>query len=696
MPVIPQYQQQTTPGGFYRADSPNVGVDFSGAVDGLRQAAAIAMHRQEVDERKRESDALASGQLALARFENLMAEDFAKRQLKISEENASGAEFTPQFLEDYDGATDELLGTAATPAVRAYLQEEALKSRGRFSLQGMVWETNRGFDFRRDQAAEAGNADLVKMQKDPGLFGELLSRYGVFLDSVNLRAEDRAELFSKVKQSGALYAGEEAAQRDPHGVLKSLHGKADEPMWMKALSAEGRQRVETASQMEINRREQEAREAERLASQRRVEAMYRMDLQRQDALAFAQYGQVAPLPGMDYYNEKFPERAEAQRALDERMLTAHRDIASASLMKPDEGFKFLQDRHGVHTQHNAAHAAPFWREVEQAYGRARKEFVADPVGYMAMTSQKFANEYARFRTAAEQTNDPRVWDKWAQVSDAWQESSGIPQELRRILPLAEAKSQKSALTYNPEKPHETAEQFSQLKARYGDQYARVIREMGLDPSTAIVANMRNETAKAYLGIGTQDQKNLLSSSDMRNLRDRVLDEAEGMIDALLSSPGGGDTAEAAIATAERLAAHYTLNGMSAKDAAKKAVEEVNPDVAYVGKAQIPTWHNGVKTDPQAIMRSADVLLGFVNPTILAAEGSGELAEDQARLAEMLDEDGYWVTAADGNGLEARVDIRGAPRPVLLTTGKRLVISWDDLVAGSVPFTDDGKPLVLVR
>lgn len=676
MPRIPIYQQQTTAGGAI-PQSFDVGPRGEGLAalgDGLQHVSRVLERQQEADFQKFEADAVSSAHLAATKA----AAEWETHLLERSQQAKDGAQgFTPSLLKDFDQYSGEVLKAARSDTARQYLNGQMTQLRGSLAQRAMRFEATAGIDYRSRQMGDAASQATIAVRSNPDLFEQQLAAHGAALDAAALPDEVRGKLWGDAKDGIASAAVLTLIDRDPRGTLKALASApgASGNKAVEALSADGRERLRSAAESEIRRREMEARAAQADArdSLREAEA---------DAFAAKASGIDATLPSRGQYLAAYGEEGAKRYEQASRMFGVYDTVAAAVAMPAEEGRRLIESYKPTQ-QEGAAAAVDVQSSAAKLYAQQRAALEKDPAtGIMA--------------------RDPNVKSLFEQVANG--NAAAVPQYVAavrsqakamgvapRLLPEISADSLATALTFNPEKPGDRSENIQAMRQQWGRYFPQVMREIApkLEADARIVAEMAPEDAKRFDGVLAQGRDKvygLLDSKAKGDVQKASRDALLPLMETLVSNPDAEARFGEHLDAVQLMAASLVNRGMNPNEAASRAFDMViGKRYAFRDSMRIPT---GI--DPDQVASRADRVRMTIKPSDLAVQPMRFSTEEQAQeaLASRIRKEGAWFTTSDDAGVELRVPVEGRGLlPVVTKDGKRVRMTWAELAAAPTPLGD---------
>lgn len=384
---------------------------------------------------------------------------------------------------------------------------------------------------------------------------------------------------------------------------------------------------------------------------------------------------LGPQKGSEVYQEL--QRSEAYGS----------DVSDTAMASPEE----LQ---AIVGRRAAAISSPEgFKENAQDLGGLEKAIAArdtaiakDPALYVAQNDD-------RVRASIEGIGqDQGKAQDYAATTLAAQSVLGVPSDLQRILPEAQAQNIVRQFKYQPEGGQNAAQLMQGLEQQWGKYWPQVFGELSKDlPGTALVVGAMNrpgqERAAEKLAeagnLGTKTLEDAVPDDARKPIKDELDATLQPFADTLRHSPGAARTYSAFKEGVYQLALTYAREG-DASGALDRAYQDV------LGKAYTmkDTYRVPAEVDADAVEAGAGDVLQHIDgvnwalPTSLAG-----LPEDQTRAAylDSVRANGFWVTSPDESGLT----LWDGLQPILTTEGKPVTATWQQLVGFAPKATPQG-------
>lgn len=664
---IPVYEQRT------RASQAGLGpgpMDTGRGLGALGQAVGqiggMLAEKKEIARRKEEADAVSAAHLAATRASAEWSQTLDERARNM-EPGAAG--FTPSLLKDFDAYRTQGRAAITNDLARRYYDEQTEALRGRLQTQALTIEAAEGIRFRGQQMIEAGDQARIAVRADPDTFDDHLAALGAALEAANLPPKERDRIWQDKREGLAASAVESLIERDPRRTLKALTAAPGESgiSAIETLSADGRERARSVAEAELRRREMEAK----------VRAAEARDLLREaeaDAFAAKAAGLTAVLPTRAQYVAAYGEEGASRYAQSSRLFSVYDTVSAAVELPPEEGARLIASYRPTQ-QEGAAAAAEVQRTAVNLYQQQRKMLEADPAaGIMARDEQS----RALFAAAAE--GDAGAAQQYVQRVRSRAAAMGLS---GNILPKVAVDNLSTDLAFDPESPRRRTETLQALRQQWGRYYPQVVREIApkLEGDARIVAEMRPESARQYDSVVAQGRDKvmgLLSSDQKRQVQEASREALAPVVETLLSNPDAEARINEHLEAVQLLTASMVNRGADPTDAAERAADLVIRErYSFRDSMRIPAG-----LDADELAGAADRVRARIDPKALAVRpmASSTMQEAQLDLADRIRKEGAWFTTADDSGVELRVPVQGTMKPVVLTNGRRLRLTWDELQA----------------
>ena len=677
-----QYREQvgnSGPAGTSQVRVPNMD-------DGIGQAlrytgnqierAGNTVQAQRLAEQEHARREAAQKEVQHARVEALRLESeydgYLDRLVQDAPEDGSGLD--ERINADLQKQRESFLGGYKTPEGQQAATE--IQERLRLRLLGEAGKVRaqRQADVSTRRASEALTSAEKIVFRDAGRYDETIGNMADVVQGLaGLDQNQKAELIVRQGRAMAFAAGRGAVERDPAGTLRDLRAEKPKATWVSHLDLDDQERLASAAQSELNRREAEAR-----ARQAEAREILRADVE--DAFAKKSDGGPAMLPSRAAFVTAYGGAEGARRYQDAAKRWKAFDIAAEAVFLPPEEAAAKLSAMRPTQQAGAAGSLEAYEMGVKLYQQQRKVLEDDPVGTLLRQDPKIAAAREQLR---QQPGDPAATDGYFRALTARQQALGI--EKPALLPAAARDQVAQAFEFNPEKPTARVEAIAQLRAGYGKWFGQVIAEVApkLDGHARVLVNMTPAQASRLDAALAQkpDLEKIVpgtAKSDISAMLDSELaDFAETLAEDVDAESRLGETLEAA----DLLAKSMVARGSQPADAARAAAAAVvNDQFTYRGTMRIPknldadTIENAAETKRIEVARAG----GFrVQPGSLADATIGE-----ADMRSLIERRGYWITTKDGagraTGLALRIPHRSGLGDVLRADGSRVAFTWEEL------------------
>jgi len=295
MPAIPQYVAQNSPTGSLGIRSVDTGAEsiargaaaFGG---GLRDAGAGQAALLDANQEKIQRDELVAADTAFATFQVQQDNRLRQRQLEAP---LDVKDFTATTLKEYDDGLTELRKGIKNPMANQLVQGRAQVFRERITGDSTLFEAQQGIKNRVASVVTATEQAQVLVRSRPEMFDESLSQRLAVIDSAGLPPDVARQQREATREALAMSSVATQVERDPSAALKALMAEPGQSgnSAIEALSPDGRERARNAADVEIRRREAEARsravEARMLATAQSAALKdYMTDAQKQFSMGF--------------------------------------------------------------------------------------------------------------------------------------------------------------------------------------------------------------------------------------------------------------------------------------------------------------------------------------------------------------------------------------------------------------------------
>ncbi len=577
---IPTYLARETP-----AAAPPAPIQTSGLQDvgqSLDRLGATLERRHLQEEQLLEAQQKRQGDLwltrSLAELRSGTATGFLEAQNKAP---ADGAGFMQSRLEDYETRYRDTLDAAPTPEAAEEFQIRALGVRDDLVANATAFEAKLHGEAVRSTFTASLGQYAATVRADPMQFGGSLEEASAAIERLDLPADQRAALMSDTRETLGLSYFNGLIDADP-GAARSalLAGGAD----ALTLSPETRERMLGAADVEIRRRDAEARAA---AAETRQLFAFQARNRIEDEMAAAQDGGTTGLvTDADWqiaYGAQGWQGAKANVEATRNVAVAATELAltppsrwgtaidEAAPSPAGAGYKEEGDRRQAMT------------------GAAQKlltELEADPAAYVFRHSPELQTA---FRDAG---SDPAKLPAAMRLSLSLQETMEVPPERRQPLPKDQAVAivdrWKAAGTID-----QKLSELAPLTIGLGDDQVagavlRQLEAQGLPAGTdRALERLRDGDiagARSIIGAVTTDPKDLpqLSTETAQTVTaaiDDVFDRnspagVDARVYALTGQPSVGASLVRDRDLIGRITRTYVAAGTSPADAAERAEADV--------------------------------------------------------------------------------------------------------------------------
>lgn len=429
------------------------------------------------------------------------------------------------------------------------------------------------------------------------------------------------------------------------------------------------------------------RELQARARAERAERQFDVHARLQDAIAAWHQGQDSPTAPTqkEVVNAYGAEKGARIWQEVESAKAFGVDIQAISTLTPEEQAKMLEERKPQPGDGYASSLANYTR-LEHAVKVDQELRQKDPIGYLLGKDKDVQSAFKSWQDSPTPEN--------AQTYAAKVQAAGAARGMRQsevesppLLPDRAAKDIAWRIA-NSDKP---AEMFAQQQAAWGQHWPSVERQLvtegkmpgglrvvasGMDRESGglLASTYRNpkymEQAKGVLG---------LTDASFKDIHERVHGELK-QFTATLQAQGDIEMAATIADSATRLTLEYMQRGFNAKDAARKASEDVALNRYSLieqgdGYFRVPAQVNADGVAKGA--RSALLDVASKPESLSVPKASGGLTSQfvAQSASSVIRREGEWVTAPDESGLNLYVH----GRPVRDAQGKIVFRSWADLV-----------------
>lgn len=221
---IPTYQSQSTANALQsiNAQPRAVGGEFTPAVgQAVQQFGHAAMQFDNVLVHKENSDAIANSGKALSDFTLSEMETFKNGQ---NEAKDGAANFTGDYLKQFDERAHQLISQQTNPAAQKYMQDHVLKLRSQFGASGIQFEAKAAVADRDTKLDEAYQNYARLVGSGSMSYQEAKTNIDTMIANIGYDPITRAERAQKYRERLAESALTGSAERDPAGTKRALDG----------------------------------------------------------------------------------------------------------------------------------------------------------------------------------------------------------------------------------------------------------------------------------------------------------------------------------------------------------------------------------------------------------------------------------------------------------------------------------------
>lgn len=435
-------------------------------------------------------------------------------------------------------------------------------------------------------------------------------------------------------------------------------------------------------------------QAVRAASQNRAEGAETLRTWFQNAEAMAKAGQVPT--GAPTYAQAVkvygPDRGYQMFQQGRALVKLGENIAGLADASDDEIARRLQ---GIAPdpadQNTFAVRSATQQDLQRAAESVQRERRKAPLQWALTNNPGVRQAYNAF---AQAPNDPKARDAFVVAATAAQRRYGIQQP--EIITPGEAGQIVSSLT-DPKRVEVVGMQAQELAQKWGPHWPAVYGQISKDlpPTIDVLASGVNHqtatTLARLMPIKTEDLRKGVTGEAKRVVNDELAAALDPFVRSMVAtSPNAGrEKALRFQGEAERLALHYTAQGMSPSEAARKAGNDlVGSRYAFVQQdARVrdpsggsvsfsPTYRVPVEHDVDDVERGAQRLRESISPLDVIPP----LGMSAGAWSQEIASKGYWVTSPDESGLELHL----AGDPVADRKGAPIRRTWADLTASAGP------------
>lgn len=669
MPRIPTYDgPQIRQAGLGAPQVGGRGPDNSDLVQGVNQIGRAATQYFAQEKQKADQAAVLDADNQLNQWQlNTM---FNNQDGVYTKKGKNALDVTNQTVDSFDKYAQELSAKLKDGDQRTRFNEIAARRK-----QSLMGDLNR-YEY---QQRETYYDDVDKSQVETAMQGAALyydkpdkiAEYNLQMRAVLASQAERKGLPPEALQANLLRFNSQMASN----VIQRM--ASDDPYRAKQyfetaqkdMTAEDQVQIDRLITREIKSRELEARQAQMVS---RAELSSKIGdataayLQGFDFAEPPSQGEFIASYGAEEGNQRYAQFLKVQN-----LGSSIRELATAG---PEE-------RSAIIDQYNPAKggvASEGFKGDAQLYvvllnsvSRLDKELQSDPASYAAKYSPNVQQAAAMLSSG-----DPRATEAYAAATIAEQVRLGAAKP--QLLTDAQAASIASGFTQVQDGGSNAANMIEQLQQQWGKNWPEVYRQLQpkLPGAAVVIGSGVDEQTAALLAriapLKNEELKKGLDSTAADETR-KSLNEAMSSFRLTLAGQVGGERTFATMYNeAERLSYAYMAQGVSATDAAQKAVKSMVDD-KYTLKG---TWRAPKELDADLIETGSDVELDSLDignvQFAMPAGVSEEFARDRVQSA--LKRDGYWVTLPDESGLA----LYYSGSAVIDKSGKPIARTWDQL------------------
>lgn len=327
-------------------------------------------------------------------------------------------------------------------------------------------------------------------------------------------------------------------------------------------------------------------------------------------------------------------------------------------------------------------AAKRYEGLVRAVQGKRKLLEDDPAAYVGGLPGPVADKFRAVTTSTPETA-PQAAQAYAAATLAEQMRLGAPEP--KVLPKIAAENLVRTFEASMAGGQLGAAFIREQARMWGDYWPQVYGQVAksLTPAVRVLANMGDTPAAGVLAQAaktkTAELRDVIDKADAKTIDDEVQGSLESFRLTMVS-PGGMQAHNEFREQAQRLAYIYAGRGESAKDAARRAANEVvNDYYTFAETYRIPKSAGG---DPGSMQVGAEQALADIGklPLALPAEAKAAGAKwTQEQIASSLRDRARWYTLPDETGVVLLM--RGADGglwSVERDDGRSIVYKWADL------------------
>lgn len=428
------------------------------------------------------------------------------------------------------------------------------------------------------------------------------------------------------------------------------------------------------------------RELQARARAERAERQFDVHVRLQDSIAAWRQGQDAPTAPTQKEVVSAYGAEKGQRIWQEvesaRAFGA--DIQAMSTLTPEEQARMLADRKPQPGDGYASSLADYTR-LEHAVKVDQELRQKDPIGYLLGKDKGVQTAFKAWQESPTPEN-AQIYATQIQAAGAARGMRQSEVESPPLLPDNAAKDLAWRIA-NSDKP---AEMLEQQQAAWGQHWPSVERQLvtgGKMPTgLRVVASGMDKESGGLLAATYRNPKYMEQAKDVLGLTDTSFKDIRGYVHgeleqftATLQAQGDIEMAATITDSATRLTLEYMQRGFDAKDAARKASEDVALNRYSLIEQGDGYYRVPANVDADAIAKGArSALLGIASKpeSLSVPKASGGLTSQfvAQSASSIIRREGEWVTAPDESGLNLYVH----GRPVRDAQGNIIFRSWADM------------------
>lgn len=428
------------------------------------------------------------------------------------------------------------------------------------------------------------------------------------------------------------------------------------------------------------------RELQARARAERAERQFDVHVRLQDSIAAWRQGQDAPTAPTQKEVVSAYGAEKGQRIWQEvesaRAFGA--DIQAMSTLTPEEQARMLADRKPQPGDGYASSLADYTR-LEHAVKVDQELRQKDPIGYLLGKDKGVQTAFKAWQESPTPEN-AQIYATQIQAAGAARGMRQSEVESPPLLPDNAAKDLAWRIA-NSDKP---AEMLEQQQAAWGQHWPSVERQLvtgGKMPTgLRVVASGMDKESGGLLAATYRNPKYMEQAKDALGLTDTSFKDIRGYVHgeleqftATLQAQGDIEMAATITDSATRLTLEYMQRGFDAKDAARKASEDVALNRYSLIEQGDGYYRVPANVDADAIAKGArSALLGIASKpeSLSVPKASGGLTSQfvAQSASSIIRREGEWVTAPDESGLNLYVH----GRPVRDAQGNIIFRSWADM------------------